>query len=166
MKVLVAGFGNLLREDDGFGVALLKNLQERDDLPAGVTLLEAGIGGISLVQELLDGFDAVIVLDALEGESAGRIKVLAAEVPDAADVPRDFLADTHYAEPGRALVLAKAVGVLPAEVYIVGCVAQSAEIGETMTPAVQSAVAEGAGTVIDLIRRISTAAAPPAARVG
>lgn len=124
-RVLVAGMGNVLRGDDGFGVALARRLA-REPLPPGVHVVEVGIGGIHLVQELMDGYDALVVLDALEcGARPGTLRLLEAEVPDLAswsDVARaDFLADMHYTTPSRALVLAKALGVLPPRVVILGC---------------------------------------------
>jgi hypothetical protein len=45
MKVLVAGIGNVLRGDDGFGVAAARRLLEDASLPPQVTVLEAGIAG-------------------------------------------------------------------------------------------------------------------------
>lgn len=152
MKIFIAGFGNVLREDDGFGVFLSQRLQKRDDLPEEVTVLEVGIGGISMVQDLMDGYDALIVLDALEGDTPGQVKTLVAEVPDAENVPKDYLADVHYAEPGRAMVLAKAVGVLPETVYIVGAVVQRAELGEGLTPAVEKSLETAETIVFNLIR--------------
>ena len=151
MKILVAGFGNVLREDDGFGVVLAQRLQKRGHLPEGVVVLEVGIGGISLVQDLMDGYDALIVLDALEGDTPGQVKTLIAEVPDVKDVPKDYLADVHYAEPGRAMVLAKAMNVLPETVYIVGAVVQRAELGEGLTPVLAGALETAETTVIQLL---------------
>lgn len=151
MKIIVAGFGNVLREDDGFGVFLAQRLQARDDLLEGVTVHEVGIGGISMVQDLMDGYDALIVLDALEGDTPGQVKTLTAEVPDAQDVPKDYLADVHYAEPGRAMVLAKAMNVLPEMVYIVGAVVQTAELGEGLTPVVEAALEKAETTVMQLL---------------
>ena len=75
MNILIAGFGNLLREDDGFGVLLLQRLQS-ESLPPNVRLFEVGIGGISMVQELLTPCDALIVLDAIEGDSPGDLRVM------------------------------------------------------------------------------------------
>lgn len=161
MRVLVAGFGNVLRQDDGFGVELAKRLERAGSLPPGATLLEVGIGGVSMVQELMTGYAALIVLDALDGPVPGTVKVLEAEVPDAADLPRDFLADTHYAEPGRAMVLAKAVGALPALTYIVGCVAERSELGEGLGVAVEAALDDAVARVLDLIRMLDGQSAPP-----
>ena len=151
MKIFIAGFGNVLREDDGFGVFLAQRLQERSDIPPAVTILEAGIGGISMVQDLMDGYDVLIILDALEGDIPGQVKTLEAEVPEAKDVPKDYLADVHYAEPGRAMVLAKAVGVLPKTVYIVGAVVQTAELGEGLTAPLKKALVTAEQTVLKLV---------------
>ena len=38
-RVLVAGVGNLLRKDDGFGVEVVRRLETRDDLPPRVRVV-------------------------------------------------------------------------------------------------------------------------------
>lgn len=40
--MLVAGFGNVLRGDDGFGVEVIRRLQEPGAVPAGTAVLEVG----------------------------------------------------------------------------------------------------------------------------
>ncbi|MBO0687357.1 MAG: hydrogenase maturation protease, partial [Candidatus Dormibacteraeota bacterium] len=106
MKVLVAGMGNQLRGDDGFGVALAELLAKREHDPATdgaeVTVREFGIAGIHLVQELLSGYDALLLIDAVErGSQPGTIHLLKPEVPALASLGggerRDFLADLHWA---------------------------------------------------------------------
>src|SRR5712691_1920771 len=124
--VLVAGVGNVLRGDDGFGIAVVQQLAQRSDLPPTVKVVEVGIGGISLVQELLDGYDVLLIVDAVDrGGAPGTIYLLEPEVPDLAQWPfeqrQDFLADMHMTTPARALILAKALGVLPPSVYMLGC---------------------------------------------
>ena len=125
-RILIAGMGNVLRRDDGFGVEIAKRLCAQADLPANVHVIEVGIGGIHLVQELMAGYDVLIVVDALERQSApGTVHVLQAEVPDLKtwtdDRRGDFLADMHYTTPSKAMILAKALGVLPPTVFLVGC---------------------------------------------
>jgi hypothetical protein len=66
MRVLISGVGNVLKGDDGCGVRALELLKGKDDLPANVTMIETGIEGIHLVQELGQGHDALILLDAME----------------------------------------------------------------------------------------------------
>lgn len=124
--VLVVGVGNVLRGDDGFGVAVVQQLAKRGDLPPTVTVVEVGIGGISLVQELLDGYEVLLIVDAMDrGGAPGTIYLLEPEVPDLSAWPfeqrQDFLADMHMTTPARALILARALGVLPPAVYMLGC---------------------------------------------
>lgn len=72
LKILIAGVGNVLRGDDGFGVAVAQALAPAP--PVGVTVFEAGIAGISLVQELMDSYDVLIIVDAIDrGGAPGTV---------------------------------------------------------------------------------------------
>jgi len=131
-RVLVVGVGNVLQGDDGFGVEVVKRLARREDLPPGATVLETGIGGMSLVQELFNVYDVLIVVDAVDrGGAPGTTYLLEADVPNLAELPyeqrEDFLADMHLATPSRAFVMARALGVLPPSVYILGCQPQKVD---------------------------------------
>ena len=125
-RILITGVGNVLRQDDGFGIEVVHRFMERTDLPPTVRTLETGIAGIRLVQELMDGFDVLILVDAVErGGEPGQLYLLEAEVPKVSDLSFDernaFLADMHYTNPTRAMMLAQALNVLPPITYIVGC---------------------------------------------
>lgn len=159
--MLVACFGNVLRGDDGFGYAVAQRLHA-DPLPEAVTVIEVGIGGIHLVQELMRGVDALIVVDAVDlGRPPGT---LITQVPDVADVTalpteqrRDQLADMHFATPERALMLARGLGVLPATTLVVGVQTTDTErmdqqLSEATALAVQHAVDEVRRLVEELLR--------------
>jgi hydrogenase maturation protease len=125
MRILVAGVGNVLRADDAFGVEVAKRLAALD-LPDEVTVVETGIGGIALVQELQDGYDALVVIDAVDlGRTPGNVFLIDPDVIDVNELTwgekHDLLADMHLATPGRAMMLAKALGVLPPKRLMVGC---------------------------------------------
>ena len=114
LRVLVAGVGNVLRGDDGFGPAVTARLER---LPTQVTVVETGIGGLALLQELMSGYDGLVLIDAVErGAAPGTVFLIAPEVGDAVHVP-----DVHLANPDRVLSMAKTMGVLPERVVIVGC---------------------------------------------
>ena len=124
-SILVAGVGNVLEGDDGFGVELAWRLAKRE-LPDGVKVIETGIGGMSLVQELMLGYDAVLLLDAHQsGGAPGTVRLLEPTLPDLSDLDahalRDYFADTHYATPMRALALLERLGRLPRRVAVIGC---------------------------------------------
>ena len=124
-RILVAGVGNMLHGDDGFGVELAWRLAKRS-LPDGVKVIETGIGGMSLVQELMLGYDAVLLLDAHDsGGVPGTVRLLEPTLPDLSALDshqlRDYFADTHYATPMRALSLLERLGHLPRKVAVIGC---------------------------------------------
>lgn len=145
--ILVACVGNVLRADDGFGPAVAARLE--GDLPPGTRLAETGIGGIALVQELLAGYRGLVIVDALDnGAEPGTILALEPEVADEdAHVP-----DVHLANPARVLALAKALGVLPERLVIVGCQPADADgLCEQLSPAVKRAVPLAAAKVKEIV---------------
>jgi hydrogenase maturation protease len=133
-RVLVAAVGNVLRRDDGFGAAVAARLPE---LPDGVEVVETGIGGIALLQELMAGWDALVLLDAYDGGAApGTVFVVEPQVEEAEHVP-----DVHLANPQRVLAIAKSLGCLPPRVAIVGCQPEETdELDERLSPAVERAL--------------------------
>ena len=143
-RVLVAGVGNKLRADDAFGVEVASRLMAMD-LPEGVKVVETGIGGIALVQELQSGYDALVIVDAVDrGRPPGHVMLIEVEVPHVDDMEwgerYDFLADVHLATPERALIMSKALGVLPDNTLMVGCQPVDAETpGIPMSPEVTAA---------------------------
>ena len=146
MKILVAGVGNVLRGDDGFGVAVAQSLIATNKYGDEVTVFEAGIAGIALVQELMSGFDVLIIADTIHrGGQPGTLYVLEPQVPEldekSANELHQSLADAHYSDPSKVLILAKALDVLPDRVFLVGCEpADYDELGAALSPAVERAV--------------------------
>jgi hydrogenase maturation protease len=137
VRTLVAGFGNVLRGDDGFGVEVVRRLRESERPLADVDLMEVGTAGIRLAQELLTPYDRLIVVDAMaRGGAPGTVYVSEVQsVESAGEV------DMHLAVPARALAVAKALGALPRRVFIVGCEPGDVdELTTELTPAVQAAV--------------------------
>jgi len=145
-RVIVGCVGNVLRGDDGFGPAVAERLTK---LPEGAAVVETGIGGIALLQELMAGCDGLIVIDAVDrGEAPGTVFVIEPEVPEA-----EHIADVHLANPERVLTMAKSMGVLPGRVLIVGCQpAQVDELERGLSPAVESAVDRAVARVEEAVR--------------
>ena len=133
-RLLVAGVGNVLRGDDGFGPAVIERL---GDLPPGVETVETGIGGVALLGELLAGCDGLVLVDAVDrGAAAGTLFELAPEVGEAVHV-----ADVHLANPDRVLSMAKTMGALPGRLRIVGCQPEEVdELGQGLSPVVAGAL--------------------------
>lgn len=152
-RTLVAGFGNVLRGDDGFGVALLRRLGDRGIASEHVELLDVGTGGIRLAQELITRYDRLIILDATtRGGAPGTVYSL---IVDGVKPTREI--DMHTTVPSRALEVAQALGPLPAEIYLVGCEPDPVSVEELTTdlsPAVSAAMDEGVRRVEELLGRV------------
>lgn len=161
-RVLVVGVGNILHGDDGFGVEVVERLGT-EELPPTVTVAETGIGGIHLIHELMAGYEALVVIDAVDrGRAPGTVMVIDAEVAGVDELPaekrHDMLADMHLATPERALIMAKAAGVLPDRTIIVGCQpAETDTLGIGLSPAVSHAVVHAVAEVVRCVGELTCA---------
>jgi hydrogenase maturation protease len=133
-RILVAGVGNVLRGDDGFGPAVTELLGH---LPEGAVVVETGTGGIALLQELMMGCDGLVLIDAVDrGAAPGTVFVLEPTVSPGEHVP-----DVHLANPDRVLSMAKTMGFLPDRVRIIGCQPEDVEeMCQGLSPVVQRAL--------------------------
>ena len=75
-SILVACVGNIFNGDDAFGVEVARRLSQAT-LPDGARVIDFGIRGIDLTYALMDGYDAVILVDAAQrGEAPGVVSVV------------------------------------------------------------------------------------------
>lgn len=158
-RVLVACVGNVLRGDDGFGQAVERHLVSIDALPAGVDLIETGIGGMGIIQQLMQGYDVLIVVDAVDqGAAPGTVFALEPVIPEPGSIDtdewRERFSNLHLAEPSRVFLLARALGVLPERVHVVGCQPLACEeFSQDLSEPVQAAVQVACDRVINLVRQ-------------
>ena len=74
-SVLILGVGNVLMGDEGVGVHVIRQLENKPALP-GVRLLDGGTGGVNLLAEF-DLVQAMILIDATrDGRPDGTITYL------------------------------------------------------------------------------------------
>jgi hydrogenase maturation protease len=157
-RLLVAGVGNVLRGDDGFGPAIINRLEQRADLPANVRVVEVGIGGISLVHELMAGYNGLILVDAVDRAGPpGSLYILEPRVPPLAELTaaqrHEVGSDAHRTVPARALIIAQAVNALPPQIRIVGC--QPAIVDDmifSLSPPVQKTVPQAVKAILSLLQ--------------
>ena len=140
MRTLIAGFGNVLLGDDGFGVEVINRLEREDLVPEHAETIEVGIGGFDFVLRLMDGFDRVVIVDAVRRrDPAGTLHVFEPGDLGAILQPGENI-DPHFTEPARALIMARQLGVLPSSVTIVGCEPLTCELGLGLSAPVAAAV--------------------------
>jgi hydrogenase maturation protease len=161
VTVLVAGIGNVFRSDDGFGVEVVNRLAGRA-LPDGVEVVDIGIRGMHLAYQLLDGYSALVLVDATSrGGRPGQLYLLEHDVsappepgdevpvPDAHDMTPDIvlsLLGSLAAAMGPESGLAPAAGLR--RVLVVGCEPASTEDGMGLSAPVAAAVDSAATAVV------------------
>jgi len=166
MHILIAGVGNVLRGDDGFGIEALHLLQRTINIE-DVEFFESGIAGISLVQRLMDGFDALIIVDALDrGGEPGQVYVLEPDLQSLANMNTNGApVDLHQADPEGVLRLASSLRVLPKQVWIVGCQAVGCDdLGVPLSEPVARALPVTAERVQKIVRSLLANSTAYAAR--
>jgi hydrogenase maturation protease len=121
-RVLIAGVGNIFLGDDAFGVEVVQRLA-RGPVPESVRVVDFGIRGLDLAYALLDGYDGVILVDALpRGGPPGTLYVLEPDTSAAADPGEPGpLVEAHSLDPVKVLRLVAAMGGRVRRLVVVGC---------------------------------------------
>ena len=153
-EVLVAGIGNVFLGDDGFGPEVIRHLQAADQpaLPADVRLVDYGIRGIHLRYDLLDGYAALILIDALPTSGRpGEVTVLSVDAEDFA--PTEDSYDPHGMNPVAVLAGLPALGGTLPPTYVIG--AQPMDLGQGigLSEPLHRAVPVAADAVRDLVAK-------------
>ena len=150
-KVLVAGIGNIFLGDDGFGPEVVQDLAAGPPLHDQVRLVDYGIRGMHLAYDLLAGYDALVLVDAVPGDgepgSLVRLRITAEDLGGG-----EF--DAHGMEPAAVLsVLPTLGGELP-PTYLVGCRPASLDEQMGLSQMVRDAVPMAADAVRLLVRQL------------
>ena len=159
MRILVAGVGNLFLGDDGFGVEVAQQLL-RSEVPLVARVMDVGIRGVHLAYELLDGYDALVLVDAMaHGEVPGTVSVFERSWDEEGDRTTRGDRGAHDLDPESALALLERLGGRVERIFTVGC--EPEEICERigLSACVAGAVPPAVKAVRDLVARLASAAA-------
>ena len=152
-RVLVAGVGNIFLGDDGFGVEVVARMNSADvpdGVPDGVKVADYGIRGMHLAYDLLDGYDALVIVDAVSrGGEPGDVVVL--EVGEEDLGSGDF--DAHGMEPTAMLASLGPLGGRLPRTYVVGCEPADVTEGIGLSAPVAAAVGRAVELVTGLLAR-------------
>jgi hydrogenase maturation protease len=148
MRTLLIGVGNAWRCDDAAGLAVARLL--RGTLPEGVEVLECE-GEPSALIDAWEGAQTLWLVDAVSsGAPPGTVRRLDAST---GELPAElFRTSTHHLGLAEAVELARALGRLPERTIVYGIEGESFDVGDELTPEVESAVARVAGTLREEVR--------------
>jgi hydrogenase maturation protease len=155
-KTILIGLGNPILTDDGVGVKVAYEVEARlgDQRPANLTVTEASVGGLELM-ELLEGYDRAIIVDAIQtqnGHQPGTIFTL--DLDDLREIsPTQHSASVHDTSLVTALEAGKQLGMkLPEEIIIFAVeVTNILDFSEHPTPPVAAAIPKVTEMVLDIL---------------
>ncbi len=148
-QITVLGIGNILLQDEGFGVKIIEELQRRYRFADNLQLIDGGTLGMDLLR-FITGTTNLLVVDAIDG--GGAPGVLYRFTND--EVKAYFRNKVSLHELGIKDVLA-VLEVLDepiAEVVIIGVQPQVLELGLELTPIVASMMDKTIDAVIDQLK--------------
>ncbi|HZZ51562.1 MAG TPA: hydrogenase maturation protease [Pseudonocardia sp.] len=149
-NVLVAGVGNVLKSDDGFGVEVIRRLA-RQQLPPDVEVVDIGIRAMHLAYQLLDGYRALLIVDATErGGSPGELYLLEHDLSGTAEADQApvGIPDAHGMTPDAVLALLGSLATASGQeataglrrVLVLGCEPATVEDGIGLSEPVAASV--------------------------
>jgi hydrogenase maturation protease len=153
-RVLIAGVGNIFQGDDAFGMEVARRLATRA-LPEEFCVRDFGIRGFDLAYAMMDPWDLVIVIDAMQrGGLPGTLYVLEHidEFKPASQL------QPHGMDPISALELTKALGGAIPPTIVVACEPQElggAEGVMGLSAAVEAAIAPAISIILERAEKIS-----------
>ncbi|MGD9620406.1 MAG: hydrogenase maturation protease [Mycolicibacterium sp.] len=153
-NTLVAGIGNIFLSDDGFGPEVMRRVASRLTDP-GVRVRDYGIRGMHLAYDLLDGYDALVLVDALPDRGApGTLHVFEADLETLSSTTG---LDAHAMDPSAVFASLNALGGRPPYTVVIGCEVASIEDGIGLSAAVGATVPQAVQAIEKVVAGLSSA---------
>ncbi len=143
--ILVAGVGNLIQRDDGFGVHLVRALAQ-ESLPDDVDLFDGGTLGVDMLP-WLEGRRKIVFVDSVQARMEPGT-VFRFE-PDELSYQTEEKTSVHQIGLTDTLAMAKLRGTAPQEVVIIGVQPEVIAWGDELSSVVQKVIPK----VIDLVKK-------------
>ena len=129
-----------------------KRLAETD-----ARVVDYGIRGMHLAYDLLDEWDALVLVDAVPSQgSPGTLHVFEADHETMSSTPA---LDAHSMDPAAVFASLAALGGEPPYTVVVGCEADNVDESLGLSPSVEAAVDGAVDAVADVVATVSTRAA-------
>jgi hydrogenase maturation protease len=137
-NTLILGVGNPLYGDDAIGVIAVQALQQRDDLPPHVTVIDGGTEGVGLIP-VMEQYQRVILVDAVPmNQPPGTIRRFMWD--EVRPILNERALSLHQSDLTEALVLAETLDCLPPEVVIFGVQPHNSEWDQPISAVVENAL--------------------------
>lgn len=154
-NVLLLGIGNTVMSDDGVGVTIIQQLQQRYDFPERVTVVDGGTLGLDLLP-MLENLQQLILVDAIEtGQQPGQwVRLVGEELPIALETKLS----PHQMGVKDLLAVAQLMGHSPREMTLFGIQPKLIEMDTELSPEVAAAVEPVINAILSELAAIGAAA--------
>ena len=149
---IIIGLGNPILTDDGVGVLVARELARRLAHRPDITVTEASVGGLRLM-ELMAGYDRAILIDAiLDGQPPGTITRLTLDDLNAR-ASTQHTASAHDVNLPTALAAGRRMGLqLPDDIIIYAISVENVlDFGDRPTVSVCNAIPAAVQAVLDSV---------------
>lgn len=135
----IIGVGNPLRKDDGIGIVLLDYIRkESERLPETVSFVDGGTGGMNLLH-LLNRFDLVIFLDAVNFNGVpGETRFFSFD--EIISQKEISMVSTHNADIFQIIKLSQELKECPDQIFVFGVQPADVSFGEGLTDMIQNKI--------------------------
>jgi hydrogenase maturation protease len=149
--ILVAGIGNIFLGDDGFGPEVIRHVPQRLAGPR-VSVIDYGIRGMHLAYDLLDGWDALVLVDAQPNRgSPGTLHIFEADHEALSMITH---LDGHAMDPAAVFAGLAALGGTPPHTVVIGCEVGDVTEGIGLSDAVAAAIPDAVRAIEDVVARL------------
>jgi hydrogenase maturation protease len=155
-KTILIGLGNPILTDDGVGVKIAYEVEAKlgQDQPANLTITEASVGGLRLM-ELLEGYDRAIIIDAIKTQNDNPVgSIFTMDLEDLREIsPTQHSASAHDTSLVTALDAGKEMGMrLPKHITIFAIEVENIrDFSEQPTQAVAEAIPKVTEMVLEIL---------------
>ena len=150
-RILIAGIGNILLQDDGLGSQAIARLQSEYEFSEEVELLDIGTPTLDFV-DYLRGREVVILIDALAGGGEPG-EILKFDKERLKTFLPGMRLSAHQPCLHETLHAAETADIHLKDVLLIGVVGSQFDVGTELGPEVSRAVPEVLRLVVDQVRR-------------
>lgn len=123
----------------------------------GARVVDYGIRGMHLAYDLLDDWDALVLVDSVPNQgSPGTLHVFEADHESLSSTPA---LDAHSMDPAAVFASLAALGGQPPYTVVVGCEVENVDESLGLSPSVETAVDGAVDAVAGVVSTVSARAA-------
>lgn len=150
-RILIAGIGNILLQDDGLGPQAIARLQAEFEFGEDVELLDIGTPTLDFV-DYLRGREILVMIDALSGGGEPG-EILTFDKARLKEFLPNMRLSAHQPCLNETLHTAETAGIDCKEVLLIGVVGHSFDVGTELGPYASRTMPEVLNMVVEFVQR-------------